>query len=105
MIWCFFHIGYYFIDGCDAVVFEYTHYTVHVNKHKSNVGQGNVGENKIIWIYLVKLFYKKVMCLFIAKYIHFMICVRITHILTEFLRKEKKKNCGDVCVRKIINHR
>jgi hypothetical protein len=25
-----------------------THYTVQVNKHKSNVGQGNVGENKII---------------------------------------------------------
>jgi hypothetical protein len=44
-------------DGCDAVLFEYTHYTVHVNKHKSNVGHGNVGENKIIWIYLVKLFY------------------------------------------------
>jgi hypothetical protein len=50
VIWCFFHIAYYFIDGCDAVVFEYIHYTVHVNKHKSNVGQGNVGENRIIWI-------------------------------------------------------
>jgi hypothetical protein len=57
VIWCFFHIAYYFIDCCDAVVFEYTHYTVHVNKHKSNVGQGNVDENKIIWIFLVKLFY------------------------------------------------
>ena len=57
VIWCFFHIAYYFIDGCDAVVFEYTHYTVHVNKHKSNVGQGNIDENKIIWIFLVKLFY------------------------------------------------
>ena len=78
---------------------------IHVNKHKSNVGQGNVGENKIIWIYLVKLFYKKVTCLFIAKYIHFMICDRITHILTEFHRKEKKNNLGDVCVRKIIKHR
>jgi hypothetical protein len=30
VIWCFFHIAYYFIDGGDAV-FEYTHYTVHVN--------------------------------------------------------------------------
>ena len=51
---------------------------------------GNVGENKIIWIYLVKLFYKKVTCLFIAKYIHFMICDRTTHILSEFHYKEKK---------------
>jgi len=25
VIWYFFHIAYYFIDGCDAVVFEYTH--------------------------------------------------------------------------------
>jgi len=25
VIWCFFHIAYYFIDGCDAIVFEYTH--------------------------------------------------------------------------------
>jgi hypothetical protein len=65
---------------------------------------GNVGENTIIWIYLVKLFYKKVTCLFIAKYIYFMICDRITHILTEFHRKEKKLIWGDVCVRKIIKH-
>ena len=82
MIWCFFHIAYYFIDGCEAVVFDYAHYTVHVHKHKSNVGQVNVRENTIIWIHLVKLFYEKVTCLFIAKYIHFMICDRITHILT-----------------------
>ena len=103
MIWCFFHIVYYFIDGCDAVIYEYTHYTIHVKKHKSNVGQGNVGENKIIWIYLVKLFYKKVTCLFIAKYIHFMICDRITHILTEFHRKvkeRKKQNLGGCLCKK-----
>jgi hypothetical protein len=63
VLYCFTRKGficnkdYYIIlfHCCDAVVFEYTHYTVHVNKHKSNVGQGNVGENKIIWIYLVKL--------------------------------------------------
>ena len=77
---------------------------IHVNKHKSNVGQGNVGENKIIWIHLVKLFYENVTCLFIAKYMNFMICDRITHILTEFHCKEKKI-WGDVCVRKIIKHR
>ena len=75
-----------------------THYTVQVNKHKSNVGQGHVGENKIIWIYLVKLFYKKVTCLFIAKYIHFMLCDRITHILTEFHRKERKKQIWGMSV-------
>ena len=100
MIWCFFHIAYYFIDGCDAVVFEYTHYRVHVKKHKSNVGQGNVDGNNIIWIYLIKLFYKKVTCLFIAKYIHFIICDRITHILTEFHCKERKKNLGGYLCKK-----
>ena len=82
----------------------YTLHNLHVNKHKSNVGQGNVGENKIIWNYLVKLLYRKVTCLFIAKYIHFMTCDRITHILPEFPHKEKKIS-EDVCARKIIKHR
>ena len=56
------------------------------------------------WIYLVKLFYKKVTCLFIVKYIHFMICDRITHIQREFHRKKKKKiNLGG-CLCKKNNH-